>query len=92
MRWWVTGDERACERILNTSDLTVLPVTVEHHREPFGIGEPRPRLSWQVRTEAPGWRQAAYEIEIEPLGRPGVVVRPGRLGGLGPAGVGRTAA
>ena len=52
------------------SDLTVLPVTVEHHREPFGIGEPRPRLSWQIRTEAPGWRQAAYEIEIEPLGGP----------------------
>ncbi|WP_448628348.1 family 78 glycoside hydrolase catalytic domain [Geodermatophilus sp. URMC 64] len=48
------------------SDLTVLPVTFEHHREPFGIGEPRPRLSWVVRTELPGWRQAAYELEIAP--------------------------
>ena len=25
------------------SDLTVLPVTVEHHREPIGIGETRAR-------------------------------------------------
>ncbi|MGY1815679.1 family 78 glycoside hydrolase catalytic domain [Blastococcus sp. SYSU D00820] len=48
------------------SDLTVPPVTVEHHREPFGIGEPAPRLSWGTRTEQPGWRQGAYELEIAP--------------------------
>ena len=30
------------------SDLTVLPVTVEHHREPLGIGETTPRLSWVI--------------------------------------------
>ncbi|WP_216587969.1 alpha-L-rhamnosidase [Streptomyces brasiliscabiei] len=35
----------------------------EHHREPLGIGESRPRLSWTIRTELPGWRQAAYEIQ-----------------------------
>jgi alpha-L-rhamnosidase len=52
------------------SDLTVLPVTVEHHRQPFGIGETQPRLSWVVRTELPDWRQAAYELEIEPEGGP----------------------
>ncbi|RZU32063.1 glycoside hydrolase family 78 protein [Blastococcus saxobsidens] len=52
------------------SDLTVLPVTAEHHREPFGIGETTPRLSWVARTELPGWRQAAYELEIEPLDGP----------------------
>ena len=46
------------------SDLTVQPVTVEHHRDAVGIGESRPRLSWVVRTEQPGWRQAAYELEI----------------------------
>jgi alpha-L-rhamnosidase len=46
------------------SDLTVLPVTVEHHREPFGIGEATPRVSWVIRTELPDWRQAAYELEI----------------------------
>ena len=48
------------------SDLTVPPITVEHHREPFGIGEPAPRLSWVTRTDLPDWRQAAYELEIEP--------------------------
>ena len=36
---------------------------VEHHREPFGIGEPRPRLSWRI-SAAPAWRQAGYELEI----------------------------
>ena len=48
------------------SDLTVLPVTVEHHREPLGIGENRPRMSWTVQTDTPDWRQAAYELEIAP--------------------------
>jgi len=46
------------------SDLTVLPVTVEHHREPLGIGESRPRLSWVTATELPDWRQSAYELEV----------------------------
>jgi alpha-L-rhamnosidase len=48
------------------SDLTVLPVTIEHHREPVGIGEAAPRISWVSRTDLAGWRQAAYELEIEP--------------------------
>ncbi|HEY3111405.1 MAG TPA: family 78 glycoside hydrolase catalytic domain, partial [Chloroflexota bacterium] len=38
----------------------------EHHREPFGVGEPRPRLSWIVETPIPGWHQAAYEIAANP--------------------------
>ena len=46
------------------SDLTVGAVTVEHHREPFGIGETTPRLSWVTVTDLPDWRQAAYELEI----------------------------
>ena len=36
---------------------------VEHHREPLGIGESQPRLSWTVAAPA-GWRQAAYEVEL----------------------------
>ncbi|RBY77207.1 alpha-L-rhamnosidase [Geodermatophilus sp. TF02-6] len=48
------------------SDPSVAPVTVEHHREPLGIGESRPRLSWVVHTDQPEWRQAAYELEIAP--------------------------
>ena len=52
------------------SELTVLPVKFEHHQEPFGIGEPQPRLSWRVRTELLNWRQAAYEVEIVPENGP----------------------
>ncbi|AYC43387.1 alpha-L-rhamnosidase [Streptomyces griseorubiginosus] len=41
---------------------TVAAPTAEHHREPFGIGESAPRLSW--KTTAPtGWTQHAYQIE-----------------------------
>jgi alpha-L-rhamnosidase len=42
----------------------------EHHRVALGIGTPTPRLTWQtVCPEScpeaePGWRQAAYEVEI----------------------------
>ncbi|GAA3211979.1 alpha-L-rhamnosidase [Nonomuraea helvata] len=36
----------------------------EHHRDPLGIGERAPRLSWTVTTDIPGWQQEAYEIEL----------------------------
>ncbi|MEV4068607.1 glycoside hydrolase family 78 protein [Nonomuraea fuscirosea] len=36
----------------------------EHHDDLLGIGEASPRLSWTVTTDLPGWRQAAYEIEL----------------------------
>ncbi|MFE4724851.1 family 78 glycoside hydrolase catalytic domain [Microbacterium sp. NPDC056736] len=43
--------------------LTVAPVRFEHHRDAFGIGDARPRLSW-ITTDAPdGWSQAAYEVQ-----------------------------
>jgi len=38
-------------------------VRVEHHREPLGIGERTPRLSWKTSAE-PGWKQLGYELEI----------------------------
>ncbi len=37
--------------------------TVEHHREPLGIGERRPRLSWTV-SAPPDWRQRGYQVEL----------------------------
>jgi alpha-L-rhamnosidase len=39
----------------------------EHHREPLGIGNPAPRLSWKTEEAA----QVAYEIAVdgEPTGR-----------------------
>ncbi|MHA7280914.1 family 78 glycoside hydrolase catalytic domain [Arthrobacter sp. MDT2-2] len=43
--------------------ITVSPVSFEHHREPLGIGERRPRLSWKTTAE-PGWVQQRYEIEV----------------------------
>ena len=43
----------------------VEPVTIEHHREPLGIGETTPRLSWVTRTDRPGWFQGAYEISVD---------------------------
>ena len=46
----------------STSAVRVADVRFEHHREPLGIGEAAPRLSWTVETDA-GWRQAAYEVE-----------------------------
>ena len=42
----------------------VEPVTFEHHREALGIGEARPRISWRVVSERPGWVQQAYEIRV----------------------------
>ncbi|WP_228447468.1 glycoside hydrolase family 78 protein [Streptomyces paludis] len=37
----------------------------EHHREPFGIGEAAPRLSWRIGggdADTAGWYQSAYEV------------------------------
>jgi alpha-L-rhamnosidase len=48
--------------------VAVIGVTFEHHREPFGMGEAQPRVSWRVAVdgaaEAVGWLQAAYEVEV----------------------------
>jgi alpha-L-rhamnosidase len=42
----------------------VLEPQAEHHREPLGIGEASPRLSFVVTDAPPGWRQTGYEIEV----------------------------
>lgn len=39
------------------------PPTFEHHREAFGIGERRPRISWKTAAHS-RWRQVAYELEV----------------------------
>ena len=46
-------------------DLRVSPVRFEHHRAALGIGEPGPRLSWRIDSAPDGWRQVAYEIEVD---------------------------
>ncbi|MFI0765253.1 glycoside hydrolase family 78 protein [Streptomyces sp. NPDC021218] len=50
----------------------------EHHREPLGIGEARPRLSWAVLDAPAGWQQVAYEIECADPDS-GDVVSSGRI-------------
>jgi alpha-L-rhamnosidase len=56
-------------------------LSFEHHEEPFGIGEDRPRLSWQVRADAAGWVQTAYELELGPDA--GSLVSYGRVDSAG---------
>lgn len=43
---------------------TVTRPRVEHHREPLGIGEARPRLSWTVHDAPDGWAQDAAQVEV----------------------------
>ncbi len=45
--------------------MEVATLRFEHRRETLGIGVARPRLSWTVRAEVPGWRQAAYELAVD---------------------------
>jgi alpha-L-rhamnosidase len=42
----------------------ISPVRFEHHREPFGIGEASPRLSWTTTTDQPNWVQLGYQLEL----------------------------
>jgi alpha-L-rhamnosidase len=49
---------------LSTQTLTVAKPSLEHHREPLGIGQATPRLSWIVQTDLQHWLQAAYEVEV----------------------------
>ncbi|HTV12516.1 MAG TPA: glycoside hydrolase family 78 protein [Acidimicrobiales bacterium] len=37
--------------------------TFEHHREPLGTGEARPRVSWKTLAEE-HWSQVAYQLEL----------------------------
>jgi len=37
----------------------------EHLREALGIGVARPRISWIVESDVPGWQQRGYELEAQ---------------------------
>jgi len=49
--------------------MTVVPSapSIEHHRDPLGIGEPEPRISWKL-TGDPAWRSIDAELEITRTG------------------------
>jgi alpha-L-rhamnosidase len=60
--------------------VTLTPVVVsaptfEHHRDPLGIGDAAPRLSWTTTAPA-GWVQAAYEVRLEGEGAQGAQGAP----------------
>ena len=46
-----------------TFTLRVTNLHAENHSTAFGIGEPRPRLSWRTETSTPAWQQHAYRIQ-----------------------------
>jgi len=56
---------------MNSNQTTTTPkivrVQFEHLNQnddlTLGIGVAQPRLSWIVQSDAPGWKQAAYEVE-----------------------------
>lgn len=43
---------------------TVSAPRIEHHREPLGIGESRPRLSWTITDVPDDWRQQSYAVTV----------------------------
>ncbi len=46
-----------------TAGTRVARVRFEHLNNSLGIGVTRPRLSWMVESDSPGWLQAAYALE-----------------------------
>lgn len=44
--------------------LRIAPPTIEHHRNPLGIGEASPRISWVVEEAPAGWSQRGHELEV----------------------------
>lgn len=62
-----------------TEQATVGQPMIEHHREPLGIGEPAPRISWITRTKSANWRQTAYEISSADPRVAGSAVTTGRV-------------
>lgn len=51
---------------LTMSSLSICSVTFEHHRAGFGIGQLRPRISWQFAGggDLRNWVQESYEIQV----------------------------
>src|SRR3972149_1201368 len=47
--------------------IRVVGLRCEHLLNPLGLGVARPRLSWRTETDAEGWLQSAYQIEVRDL-------------------------
>ncbi|KAJ3537929.1 hypothetical protein NM208_g6122 [Fusarium decemcellulare] len=44
--------------------VSIAQVSFEHHREPIGIGEAEPRISWRFDGNSVNWEQSSYELEV----------------------------
>ncbi|WP_326769184.1 glycoside hydrolase family 78 protein [Streptomyces sp. NBC_01591] len=44
--------------------LRITHPTTEYERNPLGLDEPRPRLSWRLESDEPGQAQTAYRIRV----------------------------
>lgn len=47
---------------------TVSAPRIEHHREPIGIGEAAPRVSWTIADAPEDWQQQKYAVTITRAG------------------------
>lgn len=52
-----------------TMSVSISQVSFEHHRDPLGIGEPKPRISWRFSGNAANWEQGSYDLQITRGGR-----------------------
>ncbi|KAJ4210745.1 hypothetical protein NW759_013049 [Fusarium solani] len=44
--------------------ISISRLTFEHHRDPLGIGECRPRISWRFHGTGVNWQQSSYDIQL----------------------------
>ncbi|HSK10192.1 MAG TPA: glycoside hydrolase family 78 protein [Vicinamibacterales bacterium] len=52
------------KRAATAASVTVAALRTEYKENPVGLGEPSPRLSWQLRSEARGVAQTAYQVRV----------------------------
>lgn len=50
------------------SSVSISRISVEHYREPLGISESAPRLSWRFEGDASDWTQKSYEVKLQRVG------------------------
>ncbi|KAI0403712.1 extracellular glycosyl hydrolase family 78 protein [Xylaria palmicola] len=48
--------------------VSISHVSFEHHQIALGIGESRPRISWEFEGDAANWTQSGYSIEVSRAG------------------------
>jgi alpha-L-rhamnosidase len=50
--------------IPNEAPPRISTLRIEHASQRLGLGTAQPRLSWQIESVQPGWRQAAYALRV----------------------------